>query len=144
MFKKLFFVTVLFALLATAILPGSAASADAVKVKGFAYVSKITVLSVSPNVSFKFLGDITCDKMLTRYAVRGKAIAVFAYDVKNIGGGAACDKSKSRRGYVTIPGPLVPGVYTVYINPNDAGTKWQKKLTIVVPVIATATPAPKP
>ena len=147
MFKKLFFVTVLFALLATAILPGSTAYADAVKVKGFASISKVTVLDVSSTgVTVKLLGAITCDKMVTSYAVNGKAIAIFAYDVKNVGGGVACNEknSKNRNAFVTIPGPLVPGVYTVYVNPDDTGRKWQKKFQIVVPVAVKTTPSPKP
>lgn len=144
MFKKLFFIVALVALLATAILPGSAAYADAVKVKGFASVSKVTVLGVSPEVSFKLLGAITCDRLSTNYTVSGKTIAVYAYDVKNVGSGVACEKSKNRIATVTIPGPLVPGVYTVLVNPNESGSKWQKKLQVVVPVSATATPAPKP
>ena len=145
LFSRLFFATVLLALLATVALPGANASADAVKFKGFAEVVKVSVVSVaSTGVSVNLLGSITCDKMITGSAVRGKAMAIFAYDVKKVGSGVACGKSKNLKASVTIPGPLVAGIYTVYVNPNDEGTQWQKKFQIVVPVAVKVTPTPKP
>ncbi len=138
--RKLFSIIALVALLVTAFVPVSAAYADGARIKGFASISKVTV--VDPAVaSFKLLGSYTCDKMLSSAKVEGKTVSIFIYDIKKVGSGNQCNTSKGFKTFVTL-GRLVPGTYTVLINPDGTG-KFQKKLKFVMPMpAATATPAP--
>ena len=139
MFKKLFFLTVLVALVA-ALLP-SAAFADEIKTKDFALVDKYAVVSVRPLV-LEFKGHIGCDKAVVSGKVDGKTIYATIVDAKTVGGGKACDDKRNRTYTKQITyGLLVPGVYTVYVNTNSNG-KWQKKFQVVIPLAPTPTSAP--
>jgi hypothetical protein len=138
MFKKVFFITVLVALLA-ALLP-TAAFADQIKVKDFAQVDKYAVVSVNP-MTLQFKGWIGCDKAVISGKVDGKNLYVTILDAKTVGGGKACNDKHNRAYSKQISfGTLVPGTYTVYINMNENG-KWQKKFQVVAPLLPTPTPA---
>ena len=139
MFKKIFFITVLVALLAA--LLHSAAYADQIKVKDFAQVDKYAVLSARPLI-LEFKGHLGCDKAVVSGSVSGKAIYANIADTKIVGGGKACDDKRNRTYTKQITyGSLVPGTYTVYVNLNSNG-KWQKKFQVVIPLAPTPTPAP--
>jgi hypothetical protein len=139
MFKKLFFLTVLVALVA-ALLP-TAAFADQIKVKDFAQVDKFSVVSTNP-MTLQFKGWIGCDKAIISGSVSGKNLYVSILDAKTVGGGKACDDKHSRPYTKQISfGTLVPGNYTVYVNVDGNG-KPQKKFKLVAPMLPTPTPAP--
>ena len=135
--KKFFLILVLVAILTS--LFASTAFAGGTKITRFASVSKVTVLANQP-ATFRLLGAITCTKVQLNSSVSGKTILIYAYDLKEIGNGRPCGRSKSYRRDITV-GTLVPGTYTVLINPDGKGNA-QKKLTFVAPLLpATATPA---
>jgi hypothetical protein len=137
MFKKLFQVTILVALVA-ALLP-TAAFAEQIKVKDFARVDKYAVVSVNP-MTLQFHGWIGCDKAAISGTVSGKDIYVTILDTKTIGGRKACDDKRNRAFTKQVSlGTLVPGNYTVYIN-MDSNGKPQKKFKVVAPMLPTPTP----
>ena len=138
MFKKMFLIVVLVALVA-ATLP-TAALADQIKTKDFAQVSKYAVLNTRPLV-LEFKGQIGCDKAVVSGSVVGKTIYATIVDAKRIGGGKACDDHRNKGFTKQIAyGSLVPGTYTVYVNLNSNG-KWQKKFQVVIPVVPAPTQA---
>ena len=137
--KKFFIVLGLVALLTS--LWASTALAGGLKVKGFAEVTKYAVLNTRP-ITLQFKGHLACDQALISGSVSGKTINVTILDVKNIGSGKPCkdERTKSYTKEISFTG-LVPGIYTVYVNPDGNG-KWQKKFKVVAPVLPTPTPAP--
>jgi len=138
MFKKLFYLTVLVALVA-ALLP-TAAFADQIKIKDFAQVNKYAVLSTNP-MTLQFKGWIGCDKAVISGKVDGKNLYVTILDAKTIGGAKACADQRNRAFTKRISfGTLVPGNYTVYVNVGPNG-KPQKKFKLVAPMLPTPTPA---
>ena len=137
--QKFFIVLGLVALLAS--LFASTAFAGGAKISRFASVSKVTVVNNQP-ATFRLLGAITCTKVQLASSVSGKTISIYAYDLKEIGNGQPCDSSKGYRREITVS-PLVPGNYTVLINPDGNG-KAQKKLKFVAPMLPTPTPAAAP
>ena len=145
--KKFFLILGLVALL-TAAFATTAFAAD-MRVVRNASVVKVTVLNNQP-ATFRLLGSYTCDKVQINSFVSGKVINIYAYDIKNIYTGKGCGASKGFRKDISV-GNLVPGTYTVLINP-DANGKSQKKLNgFIVPLMpatptvasgASTTPAP--
>ena len=73
MFKKLFFISALVAMIATAALPGSPVFALSTRTVGFAAVDKVSVVTDQP-ASFRLRGTYTCDKVQIVSAVQGKII----------------------------------------------------------------------
>jgi hypothetical protein len=136
MFKKLFYVIALVALLATASLPGGAASArgsaDGVLIKGFANVTNIDLVSAKP-VAFKLTGSIVCDQPAVTTLMVGNTIAVFALDIKVPGSSRPCGAPRSGSATVMIPNQVPSGIYTVLVNPNLDGSGAQKAFVITVP-----------
>ncbi|MCX6068662.1 MAG: hypothetical protein NT121_23430 [Chloroflexi bacterium] len=136
MFKKMFYLTVLVALVA-ALLPG-AAFADQIKVKEFAQVDKYALVSAQP-MTLQFKGWIGCDKAVISGSVNGKNLYVNILDAKTVGGGKPCDDLRNRAFTKQISfGTLVPGNYTVYVNVDEYG-KPQKKFKLVAPMLPTPT-----
>ena len=136
--KKLFIVLGLVALLTS--LFASTAFAGGIKTRGFAVVDKYSVLSSQP-LTLQFKGHLACDKALISGSVSGKNITVTILDTKTIGGGKPCVDNRPKAFTKQISfGNLVPGTYTVYVNPDGNG-KWQKKFKIVAPLLPTPTPA---
>jgi hypothetical protein len=134
--QKFFSVLGLVAILASLFV--STALAGGTKIARFANVSKITVVNNQP-ATFRLLGDITCTKVQLNSSVSGKVISIYAYDLKALGNGQPCGPSKGFRREITV-GPLVPGQYTVLVNPDGTGQA-QRKFTFFAPVLpATATP----
>lgn len=135
--KKLFIVFGLVALLTS--LMASTAFAANVKTKGFAVVDKYAMLNTQP-MTLQFKGHLACDQAMISGSVSGKSLYVTILDTKTIGNGKPCQdaRTKSFTKQVAFPG-LVPGVYTVYVNPDGNG-KWQKKFTVVAPLWPTPTP----
>ena len=136
-FKKLFFITALFALLAVAALPASPAFALTTRIVRFATVDKVTTVTAQP-ASFRLRGTYTCDKVQIVSAVYGKIINIDVNDVKIVGGGNKCNTKQSFNRVVYV-GVLVPGKYTVYINQISPGHA-AKKFTFIAPLILTPTP----
>ena len=135
--KKLFIVLGLVALLAS--LFATTAFAADTRIVRLAAVTKIKLLDDQP-ATFRMLGSYTCDKVQINSSVSGKTLSIYAYDVKERYTGRGCDTSKSYRKEFSI-GTLVPGTYTVLVNPDSKG-KAQKKFTFIAPVLPdTATPA---
>jgi hypothetical protein len=138
--QKLFVVLGLVALLTS--LVASTAFAGGIKTKGFAVVDKYAVLSSQP-LTLQFKGHLACDKAEISGTVSGKDIYVTLKDVKFIGNGKPCKDSRPYGFTKQISFTnLVPGVYTVYVNPE--GGNWQKKFRVTAPLLATATPAASP
>jgi len=137
MFKKLFFITALVAMLATAALPATSALAMTTRNIRFAVVDKVTVVAAQP-ASFRLRGTYTCDKVQVSSSVHGKIINIDVWDVKIVGGGNKCNTKQAFNRVVTV-GVLVPGKYTVYINQINPGLA-QKKFTFIAPLILTPTP----
>ena len=135
--NKFFIVLGLVALLASLFVT-TAFAADT-RVVRLADVTKIRLLDDQP-ATFRMLGSYTCDKVQINSSVSGKTISIYAYDVKVRYTGHGCDTSKGYRKEFSI-GTLVPGTYTVLINPDSSG-KPQKKFTFIAPVLPGATPAP--
>jgi hypothetical protein len=135
--KKFFIVLGLVGILAS--LFATTAFAADTRVVRYAEVIKVKMLDNQP-ASFMLLGDITCDKVQFNSSVSGKTISIYAYDVKIKYTGVGCGASKSFKRAINV-GTLVPGTYTVLINPDGTG-KAQKKFTFIAPMLpATATPA---
>lgn len=137
--QKFFVVLGLVAILAS--LFASTALAGGTKIARFASVSKVTVVNNQP-ATFRLLGEITCTKVQLNSSISGKTISIYAYDLKEIGNGQPCGASKGFRREITV-GPLIPGTYTVLINPDGEGQA-QKKLKFVAPLLPTPTPAAAP
>jgi hypothetical protein len=136
--KKFFIVLGLVAMLASLFV--STAFAGGIKTKGFAVVDKYAVLSNQP-LTLQFKGHLACDKADISGSVSGKNLYVSLRDVKFIGGGKPCDDNRSKGFTKQISFTnLVPGNYTVYVNPDGNG-KWQKKFKVVAPLLPTPTPA---
>ena len=136
--KKFFLVLGLVAILAS-LFASTALAADTRTVR-YANVSKIRVMDDQP-ATFRLLGNYTCDKVQFNTSVSGKTITVYAYDAKVRYTGHGCDTTKSFLREITV-GPLVPGVYTILVNPNENG-KGQKILKgFIAPMIPTPTAAP--
>ena len=127
----------LVAMLATAIVPGSAAFALLPRNVHYATVNKVTVVSTMP-ASFRLRGTYTCDKVQITSAVSGKSIWIYAYDVKNPGSTNKCLKAQGFNRVVNF-GKLAPGKYTVWVNPTEPGLA-AKKFTFIVPGLPTRTP----
>ena len=85
MFKKLFFITALVAILATAALPATSALAMTTRIVGFATVNKVSVVTSLPT-SFRLRGTYICDKVQINSSVSGKTITIYAYNIKIKGG----------------------------------------------------------
>ncbi len=135
--KKLFIVLGLVALLASLFV--TTAFAAETRIVRLADVTKIRLLDDQP-ATFRMLGSYTCDKVQINSSVIGKTISIYAYDVKVRYTGHGCDTSKSYRKEFSI-GTLVPGTYTVLVNPDSKG-KPQKKFTFIAPMLPdTAIPA---
>lgn len=135
--KKFFIVFGLVAILAS-MFASTALAADTRAVR-YANVSKIRVMDDQP-ATFRLLGNYTCDKVQFNTSVSGKTITIYAYDAKVSYTGHGCDTTKSFMREILV-GPLVPGVYTILVNPNENG-KGQKILKgFIAPMIPSATPA---
>jgi hypothetical protein len=136
--KKFFIVLGLVAILAAMFT--TVALAGGYKISRFASVVKVTTLNSQPT-TFRLLGSYVCTKVQLNSSVSGKVISIYAYDLKEIGNGKPCGATTA--GYrkdITV-GTLVPGRYTVLINPDGTG-RAQKKFTFIAPMMpATATPA---
>jgi len=135
--KKFFLILGLVALL-TAAIATTAFAADT-RVVRFASVVKVKVLDDQP-ATFSLLGSYTCNKVQLNSSVSGKIITIYAYDVKNMYTGKGCDASKGFRKDISV-GVLVPGTYTVLINPDTNG-KPQKKLNGFIAPLMPASPTP--
>lgn len=135
--KKFFVILGLVALLAATLFT-TAFAADTRVVK-FATVVKVKVLDDQP-ATFRLLGSYTCDKVQVNSSVSGKVITIYAYDVKNKQTGKGCDTSTGFSKNISV-GTLVPGTYTVLVNP-DVNGKPQKKLKGFIAPLIPATPAP--
>jgi len=133
MYKKLFFLAALVAILATAALPGSPVFASSTRVVGFAVVDKVSVVTDQP-ASFRLRGTYTCDKVQVSSSVVGKTININVDNVKIVGGGNKCQTKQAFNRVVNV-GVLVPGKYTVYVNRMNTGMA-QKKFTFIAPLIA--------
>ncbi len=144
MFKKLFFVLTLVALVAAS-LPGAVFAqvpADEGKFKQFASVTKYEIKGVQPLV-VRFSGQIACDKAVLTSSTNAKNLYVTISDIKMVGGGKPCNPTQNK-GYTREVnfGVLAPGTYTVYVNLNSNG-KFEKKFKVVAPALpVTKTPAP--
>ena len=134
--KKLFLVLSLVALLAAAF--ATTALAADTRVAKYASVIKIAAINNQP-ATFRLLGSYTCDKVQLNSSVSGKVISIYAYDVKIRHTGHGCDASNGYRKEITV-GTLVPGTYTVLVNPDGNG-RAQKKFSFIAPMLPTATPA---
>lgn len=135
--KKFFVILGLVALLAATLFT-TAFAADTRVVK-FATVVKVKVLEDQP-ATFRLLGSYTCDKVQVNTSVSGKVITIYVYDVKNKHTGQGCDKATGFSKEIRI-GSLIPGTYTVLVNPESNG-KAQKKLKGFIAPLIPATPAP--
>jgi hypothetical protein len=136
--KKFFIVLGLVAILAS-LFASTALAADTRMVR-YANVNKIRVMDDQP-ATFRLLGNYTCDKVQFNTSVSGKVITIYAYDAKVRYTGHGCDTTKSFLREITV-GPLVPGVYTILVNPNENG-KGQKILKgFIAPMIPTPAAAP--
>jgi hypothetical protein len=144
---KFFIVLGLVAILAS--LFASTAFAGGIKTRGLVEVTKYAVLNNQP-LTLQFKGYFGCDAVQVSGAVRGKEIYVTLQEIKFVGNGKAC-KDERPYGYTKQISfaNLVPGAYTVYVNPDGNG-KYQKKFKVVAPLlptptlVSTATAAPAP
>jgi len=134
--KKFFLVLGLVAILIS--LFATTAFAANTRVVRFATITKIKLVDDQP-ASFLLLGNITCDKVQLNSFVSGKTITIYAYDVKIKYTGVGCGPIKNFKRTIKV-GTLVPGNYTVLINPDAQGNA-QKKLKFVAPILP-ATPTP--
>jgi len=138
--KKFFLVLGLVALLTG--LFSTVAFAGNKRFARFAEVRKVSIVNSQP-ATFRLLGNFACTKVQLTSQVSGKVISIYALDLKEIGNGVPCDtKISSYRKDITV-GPLVPGKYTVLVNPDGNG-KAQKKFSFVAPMLPTPTPAMVP
>jgi hypothetical protein len=139
--KKLFSILSLLALL-LALFTSQAFAASPTRVVRPARVNDVKVRSAQP-ATFRLRGSYTCDKVRVETAVSGKTITIRVQDVKVRYSGVACDSTHPKAfSRDVVVSPLVPGVYTVIVNPDTNG-KGQKVIKgFIAPLYATATPAP--
>lgn len=130
-FKKLFFLTALVALLAAASLPASSAFALVPHNVRYALVNQASVVGNQP-ASFRLRGTFMCDKVQLTSAISGKVITIYAYDVNLTPNGKRCSKAQAFNRVIAV-GRLVPGKYTVIVNPTNPGLQ-QKKFTFIEPI----------
>lgn len=136
--KKFLLVLSLVAVLATVFTTSAFAASS--RVVRPANVTVLKVLDAQP-ATFRLLGDYTCDSVELKASVSGKVITIVANDVKTMYTGKACGGSKNFRRDVTV-GTLVPGTYTIVINPASSGKPQKIIKGFIAPLIpATATPA---
>ena len=138
--KKFFLILGLVALL-TAAFATTAFAAD-IRVVRNASVVKVTVLDNQP-ATFRLLGSYTCDKVQINSFASGKVINLYAYDIKNMYTGKGCGASKGFRKDISV-GNLVPGTYTVLINPDSNGKSQKVIKGFIVPLIPTPVPSATP
>ena len=138
--KKFFLILGLVALL-TAAFATTAFAAD-IRVVRNASVVKVTALDSQP-ATFRLLGSYTCDKVQINSFVSGKVINIYAYDIKNMYTGKGCGASKGFRKDITVSN-LVPGTYTVLINPDGNGKSQKVIKGFIVPLIPTPMPSATP
>jgi hypothetical protein len=115
----------------------STAFAANTRIVRYAGVTKVRVLDDQP-ATFSLLGSYTCDRVQINASVSGKIISISAYDVKLEHTGVGCGESKAYQRIINL-GTLVPGKYTVLINPDSAG-KAQKKYSFIAPVLPATNP----
>ena len=139
--KKFFLVLGLVALLAAMFT--TVAFADGYKISRFASVNKVTTLNNQPT-TFRLLGSYVCTKVQLNSSVSGKVISIYAYDLKEIGNGKPCGTRSA--GYLKdiSVGNLVPGTYTVLINPDSNGKSQKVIKGFIVPLIPTPVPSATP
>ena len=136
--KKLFSIFTLIALLLA--LFTTSAFAASTRIVRPAQVTDLKVLDDQP-ATFRLRGTYTCDFVEFKSEVSGKTITLTALDTKVKYTGTGCDTTRSFRRDINV-GTLVPGVYTVIVNPNANG-KGQKVIKgFIAPPIATSTPMP--
>ena len=138
--QKIWLVVMLVAMLAT--LFTTSALATSTRAVRPAVVTTLKVLADQPAV-FRLQGQYTCDFVAVQANVTGKTITITATDTKIKYTGRGCDKLKSFHREVNL-GVLVPGVYTIKVNPNLNG-KGQKTLKgFIAPLVPTVQPAVGP
>lgn len=108
-----------------------------------AVIEKVKLISNQP-VTVRLLGYYTCDKAQTSYSVNGKTISIYISDIKVKHTGNGCDQKIGFRKDVAISEPMVPGTYTILINPDGNGKAQKKIKDVVVPLLPTATPSAAP
>jgi len=131
-----FFLALALVALFTSIFAGSALAADS-RIVRFADIYKVKLLGTQP-ASLQLLGTITCDYVQVNSSVSGKTINIYVYDVKIKYTGVGCGQVKSFKRTINV-GTLVPGKYTVLINPDGHG-KPQKKVLFIAPMLPANTP----
>lgn len=136
--KKILFVVSLGLLLAG--LAASTAFAGGTRVVRLAQVSDLKVLDDQP-ATFRLVGSYTCDKVQVNASVSGKVVTLYVYDVRNLGTPTGCDNT-SRFSKTISAGVLVPGVYTVLVNPDAYGRPQKKLRSLVAPLIPPTPTAP--
>lgn len=137
-FSKKFFIVFGLVAMLTGLFATTALAANT-RIVRLATVTKIKVLDDQP-ATFRLLGSYTCDKVQVNSFVSGKVITIYANDVKNKYTGRGCDTTTSFGKDISL-GTLVPGTYTVLVNP-DANGKPQKKLKGFIAPLIPVTPAP--
>lgn len=139
--KKFLLILSLVAILAT--LFTTSAFAASTRVVRPATVLSLKVLDDQP-ATFRLLGDYTCDSVEIKASVSGKTITITADDVKVKYNGKSCGNAKSFRRDLNL-GTLVPGVYTIVVNPISGGKPQKTIKGFIAPLIpSTPTPAPAP
>jgi hypothetical protein len=133
--NKKFFLTLGMVVLLATLLVTSACAGDT-RIVRFASVTDVKVLGDQP-ATFRLAGSYTCNQVKVESFVSGKTIYINAYDVKIKYTGQGCDNLTKFRKNVNV-GRLVPGVYTIVVNP-DANGKGQK---VIKGFIAPLIPAP--
>ncbi|MEI7849884.1 MAG: hypothetical protein WCK35_29090 [Chloroflexota bacterium] len=138
--KKFFLVLGLVALL-TAAFASTAFAADT-RVVRYASVVKVKVLDDQP-ATFRLLGNYTCDRVQINSSVSGKVITINAFDAKIKYTGKGCGTIKSFRKDISV-GTLVPGIYTIVINPDQNGKGAKVIKRFIAPMIPTPQPTAAP
>lgn len=147
--QKLFLAFAVLAFTLAAMLPSVSANAASptptpkpkeIAVK-FAPATKAVLVATSPySATIRVTGSYTCDKVRVSQKVVGKTTYIEIWDTKNRGNDCTGNSSYSRTFEFK---PLVPGKYTVLVNTNPETGKADRKIKdVIVPVGATATPAP--
>ncbi len=131
-FKKLFFLTALVALLAAAVLPASSAFALVPHNVHYALVKQASAVGNQPATIFRLRGTYMCDKVQLASAISGKVITIYVYDINLTPNGKRCSQAQGFNRVISV-GRLVPGRYTVIVNPTNPGLQ-QKKFTYITPL----------
>lgn len=134
-FSKRFFLILSLVALLTAALSTTAFAAN-MRVVRYANVSQIKVLGTQP-ATFRLLGSYTCDKLQLNASVSGKIITIYAYDAKVRYTGQGCDHSTPFKRDMSI-GTLVPGVYTILVNPDENGRGQKTLKGFIAPMLPTS------